>query len=447
MKHTTIRFFILVFGLLFSGHLVKGADIIPNESIIQWVRDPSFQQVKERAKKENKYIFLDCYATWCGPCKRLDSDTYTDKDVANFLNTKFLSVRVQMDRVQRDDPYIKSWYDEAVKIEKEYKIEGYPTLIFLTPDGELVHQVSGYKNPDEFIEELKVAVEPGRKYIDPVIIYEQFIEKYKAGQKDLEQIPSILPVAWQKDQKFAEQLKVEYLEYLYEQPLDKALQMHNIKFIISYVNSSKEKGFEIIEKNTARIDSLLRKEDRNFSSHFLTRIIEKEEVTDQLWGTNGKMLIENPDWEILKTNLIKRGIELKTADQVMFGTRVRWYTQKKDWYNLANEYILSIENNGIGDAKEENVRRYINDVVLYIFLPSVNDVKQLKKATAWMEVLLKEKKDATTLHGYANLLYKRGLKEKAIKTEREAVKLSADPAYRKNLGKMEKGEVIWVDKK
>jgi thiol:disulfide interchange protein len=34
----------------------------------------SWAQVKEKAKAENKYIFMDCYATWCGPCKAMDKN-------------------------------------------------------------------------------------------------------------------------------------------------------------------------------------------------------------------------------------------------------------------------------------------------------------------------------------------------------------------------------------
>lgn len=101
------------------------------ESGIQWVTGLSWEEVKEKAKRENKYIFLDCFTTWCGPCKMMDAEVYSNDSVGNYLNDRFLSVRVQMDRTANDNSFVKSWYSEAAAIQKKYHIEGYPTFIFI----------------------------------------------------------------------------------------------------------------------------------------------------------------------------------------------------------------------------------------------------------------------------------------------------------------------------
>ena len=44
----------------------------------------SFQEVKAEAKKQNKIIFIDCYTSWCGPCKWMAKNVFTDKKVGDF---------------------------------------------------------------------------------------------------------------------------------------------------------------------------------------------------------------------------------------------------------------------------------------------------------------------------------------------------------------------------
>src|SRR5688572_25831264 len=60
---------------------------------IKWVENLSWQQVRENAKRENKYIFVDCYTTWCAPCKKMDKDVFSNKDVGEFINEKFIAVK------------------------------------------------------------------------------------------------------------------------------------------------------------------------------------------------------------------------------------------------------------------------------------------------------------------------------------------------------------------
>ena len=50
---------------------------------IKWVTGLSWEQVLTKAKTENKFIFVDCYATWCGPCKVMDKDVYPNDTVGD----------------------------------------------------------------------------------------------------------------------------------------------------------------------------------------------------------------------------------------------------------------------------------------------------------------------------------------------------------------------------
>ena len=74
------------------------------------------------AKTENKYIFVDCFTTWCGPCTYMSNNIFPMEEVGNFYNDKFINVAMQFDSTINDAENIKARYADAVFIFKEYKI-------------------------------------------------------------------------------------------------------------------------------------------------------------------------------------------------------------------------------------------------------------------------------------------------------------------------------------
>ena len=92
----------------------------------------TLQEGLEKAKVENKLLFVDCYTTWCGPCKMLKKYTFTDANLGDFMKDKYISMEIDMEQ------------PEGQIIAKKYGIEAYPTLLFLDKHGRVVnHQVGG----------------------------------------------------------------------------------------------------------------------------------------------------------------------------------------------------------------------------------------------------------------------------------------------------------------
>jgi len=135
-----ITFAIIGIAIAYWAYNYYGVDF-KEDSVtgIQFHRG-TWEDALHLAKKENKLIFLDVYATWCGPCKKLKKTTFSDKEVGNLFNKTFINV--SLDAEQGD----------GVVLAQKYQIEAYPTLLFIDADGNAVKGESGYHNANELIE-------------------------------------------------------------------------------------------------------------------------------------------------------------------------------------------------------------------------------------------------------------------------------------------------------
>ncbi len=102
----------------------------------------SMQSAMKEAKRTGKPIMVDFYATWCGPCKMLDRDT--------FPNPKIV-------RESRNWVLLKIDAEKSLKLAEKYGVTGFPTVAFLQPNGKLVTGFVGYKPPRDALKSMKWA--------------------------------------------------------------------------------------------------------------------------------------------------------------------------------------------------------------------------------------------------------------------------------------------------
>ncbi|WP_228713803.1 thioredoxin family protein [Arundinibacter roseus] len=101
--------------------------------------EAAWAAIVKKAKAENKIIFLDAYASWCGPCKLLQKNVFTRSDVGEVFNKNFINVKVDMER------------GEGPQLARLFPLEAYPTLFFIEPSGKIVKKVIGYQSPEALI--------------------------------------------------------------------------------------------------------------------------------------------------------------------------------------------------------------------------------------------------------------------------------------------------------
>ena len=94
----------------------------------------SYNEALLKAKEENKYLFIDFYATWCGPCKQLKK-TFKDKEVGAYFNKNFVSISIDGET------------KEGRQLMYNYGINSYPTLLIVDSNGNIKTKSTGFLKP------------------------------------------------------------------------------------------------------------------------------------------------------------------------------------------------------------------------------------------------------------------------------------------------------------
>ncbi len=100
--------------------------------------DISLADALKRAGTENKYVFVDFYTTWCGPCKLMDRTTFKDSKVVAWLEQHTIPLAIDA--------------EAQVEIAKRYTITTYPSLVFIKADGSIAYKAIGYHDANRFLE-------------------------------------------------------------------------------------------------------------------------------------------------------------------------------------------------------------------------------------------------------------------------------------------------------
>ena len=195
----------------------------------------SFDNAIEKAKKENKMIFIDCYTSWCGPCKMLAKDVFTKKNVGDFFNENFVSLKLDMEK-------------EGKSLKKFLGVNAYPTLVFMNADKQIVHKVVGGMSDVELLAEATLAT-AGKG----IILYEN---KFATGERDSDFL-------------------IDYLKML-----EKANQKETIaKVAATYFNGVKKKDL-LSERNWELIDKYI----TNYNSREFKYLVSKKKKFIEKYG-------------------------------------------------------------------------------------------------------------------------------------------------------------------
>jgi thioredoxin-related protein len=436
---------------------------------IKWTTDLSWEQVKQKAKEENKYIFLDCFATWCGPCKKMEKSVFIKKNLGDFVNDKFISVRVQIDSTQKDNESVRKWYSDAAFISKTYKVNVLPTFLFFKPDGNIVYRERGFKGGVSLLQIAKLAATPGRKYEDPYKEYDSFVEAYYNGTMNYQQMPSLIEKAKEfADWPLARLLTQDYFKYLQGNNKTNWYTKTNVTFLANNISDSKNEFFQMFFPNGKKVDDLMGKKE--YSRYVVDRVINAETVEpfllkylSQINTTMIKSGLE-PNWDSLRQVIADKYHNDFAERAVRRGkSGFYWRTQFISSNNKAaytRIQIEMIEKQEI-DPSSQEFDLAINGTAWDIFEAST-DEREIKMAIQWMKDLVSRdnayrRARYFTWDTYANLLYKasllfnNGQLSEAIDWEKKALEEAVNrdapedraQNYKQVIDKMNRREPTW----
>lgn len=115
---------------------------------IEFKKDLTVEELKNIAQKEQKKVFVDCWASWCGWCTELNNTTFKDEKVIALLSENFINVKINMDNSVGSD---YGW---------EFDVSGLPALLYIDENGELIKKIDGYLDAESFATETYYVLHP-----------------------------------------------------------------------------------------------------------------------------------------------------------------------------------------------------------------------------------------------------------------------------------------------
>jgi thiol:disulfide interchange protein len=136
-------------GLLLAGVLLiptslSWADKEQDPTKVFTFRSLSFDEAIKAARNGKQVVLVCFHATWCGPCKKMRSETYTDARVAGFLRTRAVAILVDVDTPPNQPGH---------ELVKKFAIQAMPTMVFVHPDRGEIGRIVGYQSAERFLAE------------------------------------------------------------------------------------------------------------------------------------------------------------------------------------------------------------------------------------------------------------------------------------------------------
>ncbi len=346
----------------------------------------SFEDVKAKAKKENKLIFVDAYTTWCGPCKWMAKSVFTNDTVADYFNSNFIATKIDMEK------------GEGIEFRKKYQVFCFPNLLFINGDGEVIHRRGGGMPPANFIAFAKEAQ-------GTTNTYQAYAKEYETKKSDAQFLTSYLAYLSKTCMPY-DDIVASYFE---TQSVDQLSTRANWNMFYNYVKSYNSKAFIYVGNNIETFYKLYTKDSVDLK------------LKDVLCKSGQKAVFDkrNADssYSAFKLDIAK--FPENITNNVIFRLDIDKAGFKKDWTTYGNLlltkgdlYLSPKEYNGIAWKIYENV----------------DNPKVLEKASQWMKKHIDDNQNNTksSLYAeydtYASVLYKLKLKNEALAAANEALK-------------------------
>lgn len=345
---------------------------------IQFTQKP-WTEILQKAKTENKLVFVDAYTTWCGPCKAMSKKVFPDKKVGQFFNAQFVNAKIDMEK------------GEGPKLAQQYKVRAYPTFLFVDGDGKVVHRSIGYHDTKQLLELGSDASNPMKQMASLDAMYAKgeknpdFLYKYALAKSE-EMNGSHRPIA------------EEYLASQSNWKTDK-----NLEFIYKLTDDATSKMFEYFAKNKAV---------------FIEKFGDRA-VSGKIQGLVQAALYSREGDVLANAEKIFPAVYPERAEEMVSSFKMLHYLGSGDDENYAK---TSIKHYKKFDARTWDE---LNEVA-WNFYENVEKKKYLKKGVKFAQQSIKMSNQYYNNDTLAALYYKLGKKGKALAAANKAIYLAKE---------------------
>ena len=346
----------------------------------------SFEEALEESKRSNKPIFADFYADWCGPCKWMQRDVFTDKEVGDYFNENFISLKIDAERDEQD-------------LVEFIELEAYPTLVFFDSDGDILLKTVGALDTDELMAKAKQATKGP-----------EIRAGFKSDPDNYELLKDYLELVSAEDEDEAEKVALTYLRKLSKDELksDKAW------FLISeYVFDYETDIVKFVLEN----DEFFESEHYGYSDYILKNVMLKV-LRDAIDNEDMALVQKCIDMEVRARKIS----EMLDHDPEYYAleTKYIYFYNIDDHDNYFTSYEAFIKGYKWDDADElaEIVTEFADDFSY--------DPEMVKKSISWAHRAMELQKDWRTYFAASYAYAFSDEMEKAIELAEDAKKLTDD---------------------
>ena len=131
------------------------------------------------AATSKRPVLVDVYTDWCGWCKRMDRDVYSQSEIREVLSQRFVLVKLNAESGETGRYDGRSLTSRSLAT--RFRVTGYPTTVFLRPDGTHLVNVPGYVPAPRFQLLLRYI---GEGYLDRDVPFDEFVKKVSGSGKN-----------------------------------------------------------------------------------------------------------------------------------------------------------------------------------------------------------------------------------------------------------------------
>ncbi|QBO57311.1 thioredoxin family protein [Chryseobacterium salivictor] len=354
---------------------------------MKFEENKTFKDLLALAKKENRLLFLDAYTTWCGPCKMMAKNVFPQASVGEFYNANFINSKIDMEK------------GEGIDIAKKYNVRAYPTYLFINGDGELIHRVTSYYDPEDFINVGKDAVDPSKQM-------GALKKKFEAGEKDPEFLKNFIKVYAYTDPVLASKVAKTY----FDGKKANLLTQEDLSYLFSLTKDSNSPLFPEFISRKDELLKLMPEENYNrtvnnfkLNAIFNTSFDQTTKILDEK-----KFITE-----------AKKIMSEEKANSLLLKAKMKIAASAKDTAAY-QKYAVAYYKDG---ASAEFTWDELNSVSWYFF-ENITDKTALGKAILWAKQSVKLNEGYANTDTLANLYLKTGDKVNAKIWAAKAIELA-----------------------